>query len=81
MTIFSLSKVVETAKEYARGTKVATTQRAYAADWRDYTACCCRHNLNPLPSDPQTVGLYLAALASDGAGKTKSLSFCHSLFI
>ena len=64
-----LEGLVETAKDYARGAKAASTQRAYAADWRHYTAWCRRHDLGPLPPDPQTVGLYLAALASDAAGK------------
>ncbi len=64
-----LEGLVETAKDYARGAKAASTQRAYAADWRHYTAWCHRHDLDPLPPDPQTVGLYLAALASDAAGK------------
>ena len=64
-----LEGLVETAKDYARGAKAPATQRAYAADWRHYTAWCRRHDLDPLPPDPQTVGLYLAALASDAAGK------------
>ena len=64
-----LEGLVETAKDYARGAKAASTQRAYAADWRHYTAWCRRHDLNPLPSDPQTVGLYLAASASADRGK------------
>ena len=64
-----LEGLIETAKDYARGAKAPTTQRAYAADWRHYTAWCRRHDLDPLPPDPQTVGLYLAASASDAAGK------------
>ena len=64
-----LEGLVETAKDYARGAKAASTQRAYAADWQHYTAWCRRHDLDPLPPDPQTVGLYLAALASNAAGK------------
>ena len=57
-----LEGLVETAKDYARGAKAAATQRAYAADWRHYAAWCSRHDLDPLPPDPQTVGLYLAAM-------------------
>jgi integrase len=64
-----LEGLVETAKDYARGAKAASTLRAYAADWRHYTAWCYRHDFDPLPPEPQTIGLYLAALASDAAGK------------
>ena len=60
-----LEKLVETAKDYARGAKAAATLRAYASDWRHYTAWCRRKGLDPLPQDPQVVGLYLAASASE----------------
>ena len=33
-----LERLAETARDYARGAKAAATQRAYAADWRHYTA-------------------------------------------
>jgi hypothetical protein len=56
-----LERLAETARDYARGAKAAATQRAYAADWRHYTAWCRRRELEPLPPDPQVVGLYLAA--------------------
>jgi integrase len=63
-----LEKLVETAKDYARGAKAAATLRAYASDWRHYTAWCRRKELTPLPPDPQVVGLYLAASASEPPG-------------
>jgi hypothetical protein len=65
-----LERLAETARNYARGAKEDATQRAYAADWRHYTAWCRRRGLDrdpelePLPPDPQVVGLYLAASAS-----------------
>jgi hypothetical protein len=43
-------------RDYARGAKAAATQRAYAADWRHYTAWCRRKELEPLPPHPQVVG-------------------------
>jgi integrase len=69
-----LERLAETARDYARGAKAAATQRAYAADWRHYTAWCRRKELEPLPPDPQVVGLYLAASASEptAAGKKPS---------
>jgi hypothetical protein len=48
-----LERLAETARDYARGAKAAATQRAYAADWRHYTAWCRRRELEPLPPDPQ----------------------------
>jgi integrase len=60
-----LERLAETARDYARGAKAAATQRAYAADWRHYTAWCRRRELEPLPPAPQVVGLYLAASASE----------------
>jgi hypothetical protein len=69
-----LERLAETARTYARGAKAAATQRAYAADWRHYTAWCRRKDLEPLPPDPQVVGLYLAASASQtpAAGQKRS---------
>jgi integrase len=59
-----LEKLVETAKDYARGAKSAATLRAYASDWRHYEAWCRRKDLDPLPPSAQVVGLYLAACAA-----------------
>jgi integrase len=75
-----LEGLAETARDYARGAKAKNTQRAYAADWKHFTAWCRRRGIDdpdlgghsgPLPPDPQVVGLYLAASASDktAAGK------------
>jgi len=66
-------KLAETAKEYARGAKAQNTNRAYAADWRDFTLWCARHGLDTLPPKPQTLGLYLAACAS-GSGARAAMS-------
>jgi integrase len=63
-----LEKLVETAKDYARGAKAAATLRAYGADWRHYTTWCARKSIEPLPPEPQIVGLYLAACASEKSG-------------
>ena len=63
----ALEKLVETAQDYARGAKAANTNRAYAADWRHYTSWCRRQGVPPLPPEPQMIGLYLAACASEPA--------------
>src|SRR5580692_10200487 len=60
-----LEGLAETARNYARGAKAPATQRAYESDWRHYETWCRRKDLDPLPPDPQVVGLYLAACASE----------------
>ena len=65
-----LERLVETAKNYARGAKAPATLRAYAADWRHFTAWCRRKDLDALPPAPQVVGLYLAACASETTHST-----------
>jgi integrase len=58
----------------ARAATSPNTNRAYAADWRHYSAWARRQNLPALPPDPQVVGLYVAACASGTAsgGKPKN---------
>jgi integrase len=74
-----LERLAETARDYARGAKAAATQRAYAADWRHYTAWCRRKDLEPLPPDPQVVGLYLAASASEPPAPGKKPSAVRTI--
>ena len=62
-----LEPLVETARTYARAATAPNTNRAYAADWRDYLGWRLRQGLESRPlADVETVGLYLAALASGG---------------
>jgi len=68
-----LEGLVETARHYARGAKSVATQRAYASDWRLFTAWCAVKELSPLPPDPQVVGLYLSDGASADSGKASSV--------
>ena len=58
-----LGAVAEQAKDYARGAKAPNTWRAYQADWRDFEGWCAAHGLASLPAAPETVALYLTALA------------------
>ena len=60
-----LRGLADKARDYARGARADNTRRAYAADWRHYAAWCARRGLEPLPPEPQTIGLYLADLASE----------------
>ena len=56
-----LEGLAEKARDYAKAATAANTQRAYAADWRHYSAWARRQNLPALPPDPQAIGLYIAA--------------------
>lgn len=60
-----LERLAETARDYARGAKAENTQRAYASDWRHFCAWCRRKDISALPPDPQIIGLYIAACASE----------------
>lgn len=55
------------ARDYVEAASSANTRRAYAADWKHFSAWCRRQNLEVLPPDPQTVGLYITACASGSA--------------
>jgi integrase len=63
-----LESLVETAKDYAKRASSQNTRRAYAKDWNHYTSWCRRHAVDPLPAEPQKIGLYISACA---AGDTK----------
>ncbi|MGN6769630.1 MAG: site-specific integrase [Rhizobiaceae bacterium] len=58
------------ARDYVEAASSANTRRAYAADWRHFASWCRRQGFAPMPPDPQTVGLYITALASGSAAGT-----------
>ncbi len=68
----NVDPLVETARSYARAARSEATQRAYAADWRHFASWCRRSGFQPLPADPQVVGLYLSACASTSPRPTVS---------
>src|SRR2546430_17047443 len=51
------------ARRYVAASRSPARMRAYASDWRAFTAWCDAHLLTPLPSEPTTVVLYLTDLA------------------
>jgi site-specific recombinase XerD len=57
-------QAADRARAYVRASRAENTRRAYAADWRNFTAWAASAGLAPLPASPETVGLYLAAEAS-----------------
>ena len=67
-----LEPLVESARAYARAATSKNTNRAYAADWRDYLRWRARQGLDLRPlADPECVGLYFAALASGASGRRR----------
>ena len=71
----SLSRLAETARDYAAARSSTNTQKAYASDWAQFARWCRRKGIVVSEPDPQVVGLYLAASASgDGVAKAAASS-------
>ena len=51
------------ARAFLRASKAASTLRAYRSDWQHFAAWCGSRNASSLPAVPETVALYLVALA------------------
>ncbi|TPK72391.1 site-specific integrase [Mesorhizobium sp. B2-4-18] len=62
------------ARDYVEAASSANTRRAYAADWKHFGAWCRRQYFDPMPPDPQMVGLYITALASGSGGDKKTVA-------
>ena len=62
-----LQDLTERAREYVEASSASNTRKAYASDWKHFSAWCRRSSLAPLPPHPQTVGLYITACASGTA--------------
>ncbi|HBU28278.1 MAG TPA: integrase [Thiobacillus sp.] len=59
-----LEHLADRARSYVEAASSANTRRAYASDWKHFSSWCRRQGVEPLPPDPQTVGLYITACAS-----------------
>lgn len=62
----NLGEVASRAKEYMGQAKASNTVKAYRSDWNHFAAWCEGQGLDSLPAAPQTVALYLTALAEAG---------------
>jgi integrase len=62
-----VARLAESAESYARAARSDNTARAYDSDWRQFASWLRRNGFEELPSDPETVGLYLAAGAESGS--------------
>ncbi len=58
-----LADLGERARDYLAAGHAANTRRAYATDWRAFSAWCADHGLVPLPASSATLTLYLTAQA------------------
>jgi site-specific recombinase XerD len=58
-----LDSIADQAQDYARWAKAPNTLKAYRNDWEDFVSWCGVHRLEPLPSSPQTIALYLTDLS------------------
>jgi len=65
-----LEQLADKAREYVEAASSANTRKAYASDWKHFSAWCRRQGLSPLPPNPQIVGLYITACASGRAAGT-----------
>ena len=52
------------ARAFLRASKAASTLRAYRSDWAHFAAWCEGRGATSLPAHPETVALYLVALAA-----------------
>jgi len=72
-----LASLADRARGYVEAASSANTRKAYAGDWKHFSAWCRRSNLAPLPPHSQTVGLYITGCASgtvDRSAKANSVS-------
>ncbi|MGO4563025.1 site-specific integrase [Rhizobiales bacterium 3FA27D7] len=67
-----LETLADQARKYVEAASSANTRRAYASDWKHFSSWCRRQGFALLPPDPQTVGLYITALASGSAAGAAS---------
>jgi site-specific recombinase XerD len=53
------------ARAFMEAAKAENSRRAYRSDWRHFESWCRTNGLGCLPAAPETVALYLTALAAD----------------
>jgi site-specific recombinase XerD len=57
-------------RDYIDAARATATRRAYAADWRVFTAWCAARGLTPLPATPATVAVFLTVMKDGDPGGT-----------
>ena len=61
-----LANVIDAAERFIEASRSPATRRAYAADWRIFSAWSDTRGLPSLPASPKAVCLFLAAQAEAG---------------
>lgn len=64
----NLDRLVEAAQGYAAQATSENTNAAYKADWADFVGWCHSKGAEPVPPDPQLIGLYITDLAAPVSG-------------
>ena len=57
-------------RDYVDKASAPATRRAYASDWRAFTAWCEARGLRALPASPATAAAFIAAQADAGLGRS-----------
>ena len=65
-TLAAIDQLRIDARAAAEASRAPSTERAYAADWRDFAAFAARIGRRRQPAEPETVALYVADLARRG---------------
>ena len=60
-----LERLAEQARVFIEAAKAGNTRRAYRSDWRQFESWCRDQGLASLPAAPETVTLYITALAAN----------------
>jgi site-specific recombinase XerD len=63
--VAALDRLAEEARAFIEAAKAENSRRAYRSDWRYFESWCRSNGLVSLPAAPETVALYLTALAAD----------------
>ena len=58
-----LQTLAARAVEFIGASKAASTLRAYRSDWEHFSNWCKNSGLSALPTTPEIIAMYLAALA------------------
>jgi site-specific recombinase XerD len=63
----ALEALEKRAEHFAGASLSRATKRAYESDWRQYHEWCAGADLEELPATPETICVYLSAMADDNA--------------
>lgn len=54
------------ARRYARNSRAKSNWQAYRSDWQQFETWCQSVSLQPLPTEPETIAIFLASQAAGG---------------